>query len=148
MHQITIKTMVDCLSSFNIRSFGSWNASRRGVEFQVISRPFQYPLFRIVECINSVHSDYAGCPDVSISALSDRGMHQSTGIAWGVATIVSISALSDRGMHHGFRYRGAVSLCRFNIRSFGSWNASLLAAPAFGPGRMFQYPLFRIVECI
>ena len=86
---------------------------------------------------------------VSISALSDRGMHPSQlyspGSKW---HDVSISALSDRGMHptsNAYRKQGAAC---FNIRSFGSWNASGsinswdLVAPKF------QYPLFRIVECI
>ena len=36
---------------------------------------------------------------------------------------------------------------RFNIRSFGSWIASYRAAVKAAAQLLFQYPLFRIVDC-
>ncbi len=60
---------------------------------------------------------------------------------------VSISALSDRGLLHNApadmtQYDGC-----FNIRSFGSWIASLRDSPHILFVVTFQYPLFRIVDC-
>ena len=85
---------------------------------------FQYPLFRIVECI------------------SGQSPAQLAG------AFVSISALSDRGMHLKLIPAQALPTGCFNIRSFGSWNASFPATYARLHQLEFQYPLFRIVECI
>ena len=86
-------------ASFNIRSFGSWNAAFPWVGVEHQNQP------------------------VSISALSDRGMQHSGMTIW-----------DESG-------------CCFNIRSFGSWNAALLRCSSRLHSRLFQYPLFRIVEC-
>ena len=92
--------------SFNIRSFGSWNASAPEKKQEPAPPKFQYPLFRIVECI-----------------IFER-CHQECTIA------VSISALSDRGMHLAVALGVSQEELCFNIRSFGSWNASGVALSA------------------
>ncbi len=60
---------------------------------------------------------------------------------------VSISALSDRGLLLYMCLAAIPIGFGFNIRSFGSWIASL---HVYGDGvddMTFQYPLFRIVDC-
>ena len=113
------------VTCFNIRSFGSWNASKTAGSTVSVAKMFQYPLFRIVECILGSRELPSRTVPVSISALSDRGMHQrqSQGPR-APAAAVSISALSDRGMHLPIRKFCGHSKSCFNIRSFGSWNAS------------------------
>ncbi len=156
--QYPLFRIVDCFTAlvaitrkrkagFNIRSFGSWIASRRG------------------------SADRPGVVAVSISALSDRGLLPMPAPPSPSSTCVSISALSDRGLLHWFYYvklvDGEVSIsalsdrglllrygcqmptssCRFNIRSFGSWIASSEELAAAIVMIEFQYPLFRIVDC-
>ncbi len=59
---------------FNIRSFGSWIASLcRGRSSKLVSS-FQYPLFRIVDCFPPPSRHTQNMIIVSISALSDRGL--------------------------------------------------------------------------
>ena len=85
------------MKRFSIRSFGSWGEA-------------QFPQIGIIRFI-----------DVSVSALSDRGVRPRTLCGWGTPTTVSVSALSDRGVRH--RSRTVESSTYFQ----------------------FQYPLFRIV---
>ena len=84
---------------------------------------FQYPLFRIVDCFRVLEVISIVDPDVSISALSDRGLL------------------------HPLRCCQLGLSRRFNIRSFGSWIASQQVHGDAVAERMFQYPLFRIVDC-
>ncbi len=136
--------------SFNIRSFGSWIASFSRTYASRQMFKFQYPLFRIVDCFLPPLPTSHSAIIVSISALSDRGLLlpkvpivpplparfniRSFG-SW----IASWSAQSRSELR-------SLDQC-FNIRSFGSWIASLsVSGPAQGE-RVFQYPLFRIVDC-
>ena len=64
---------------------------------------------------------------VSISALSDRGLLPPPEEQVVIVAQVSISALSDRGLLPGFGSLNFLTPTCFNIRSFGSWIASLLA---------------------
>ena len=149
MHPSAMATVSPMPSSFNIRSFGSWNASKVELSVKAPKALFQYPLFRIVECIHPKAPCVLSSECVSISALSDRGMHHAgrpTGFdyarcfnirsfgSWNASTFsrisqqctlaVSISALSDRGMHPTYpAAEPSIGRC-FNIRSVGSWNAS------------------------
>ncbi len=108
---------------FNIRSFGSWIASQLATMHHLDIFSFQYPLFRIVDCF------YRRIPSPV------------------VRFVVSISALSDRGLLHSSDLdRGVGSRC-FNIRSFGSWIASIRTERTVTRKVEFQYPLFRIVDC-
>ena len=159
---------------FNIRSFGSWNASSVRGNCRPGPYQFQYPLFRIVECIKDKAKDrvrrlllfqyplfrivecicpfvnFAVIPNhVSISALSDRGMHPDPGAA--------LEPTRNMFQYPLFRIVECIHRCRhtryfaassFNIRSFGSWNASNLHKSPRLKMLTFQYPLFRIVECI
>ncbi len=109
---------------------------------------FQYPLFRIVDCFYPIGKQGKFAEKVSISALSDRGLLRASEI-----------------------FLSSGTTC-FNIRSFGSWIASrhvcvspqyfsrvsisalsdrgLLRQttdPPMVTNRVFQYPLFRIVDC-
>ncbi len=110
---------------------------------------FQYPLFRIVDCFKQRYQkdvatlrsfnirsfgSWIASPDaghyhytikpVSISALSDRGLLPSNQKRWSLfANGVSISALSDRGL------------------LLSDWIVVMVSK------NMFQYPLFRIVDC-
>ncbi len=132
---------------FNIRSFGSWIASLHpsGRYYELLR--FQYPLFRIVDCFHDVcRSSYCrstfqyplfrivdcflqssgqggGATPVSISALSDRGLLLDGATGPEIDVGVSISALSDRGLLPDATIGDDI------IKS------------------MFQYPLFRIVDC-
>ncbi len=134
--------------SFNIRSFGSWIASRPRRHQRQRGQWFQYPLFRIVDC-------FAGCwvsrcqrVSVSISALSDRGLLPCCRQPTSAQTApVSISALSDRGLLLCFKQCTLRNIVSFNIRSFGSWIASTTLDLAMAVESAFQYPLFRIVDC-
>ncbi len=109
--------------SFNIRSFGSWIASVEGSTGIYVNGSFQYPLFRIVDCFESE----------SVVASQE--------------ICVSISALSDRGLLLQVKRPPKNDLLRFNIRSFGSWIASTLQRWVRRYAKLFQYPLFRIVDC-
>ncbi len=84
---------------------------------------FQYPLFRIVDCFVCPSSAPFAPRPVSISALSDRGL---------------LLAVLVVAIHIPLR---------FNIRSFGSWIASVSPSDSFALRLGFQYPLFRIVDC-
>ncbi len=84
---------------------------------------FQYPLFRIVDCFTGKRSAPTAWICVSISALSDRGLLQ-------------IDACDAQVSKHSF-----------NIRSFGSWIASKPKTHELPKVALFQYPLFRIVDC-
>ncbi len=190
--------LIHDMSSFNIRSFGSWIASSLPIPLAQNTAQFQYPLFRIVDCfirsmpipttmpcgfnIRSFGSWIASTPlslwwnailNVSISALSDRGLLQmaqgysltghtsfnirsfgswiaSSAMAHELAhvVLVSISALSDRGLLLPTWRDVQQRRQRFNIRSFGSWIASWAYADhKRSMCRLFQYPLFRIVDC-
>ena len=108
---------------FNIRSFGSWIASTNVDLLLDPAGTFQYPLFRIVDCFPQCYLSPRTNYVVSISALSDRGLLQSN-MCWSTATTLS-----------------------FNIRSFGSWIASLREMRQSEQKPVFQYPLFRIVDC-
>ncbi len=59
---------------------------------------FQYPLFRIVDCFHELSSYHAESGNVSISALSDRGLLPRFDNPCCHKKSVSISALSDRGL--------------------------------------------------
>ena len=111
------------MPSFNIRSFGSWIASKCSDFTSHADAQFQYPLFRIVDCFILSRLWEADEQRVSISALSDRGLLQQR-----EAQMLQ----PDR---------------RFNIRSFGSWIASDSGEAVPPQDNMFQYPLFRIVDC-
>ncbi len=84
---------------------------------------------------------------VSISALSDRGLLRDGGDRQSFAHSVSISALSDRGLLLSVQATPPQSIPGFNIRSFGSWIASIIASWFVSNLELFQYPLFRIVDC-
>ncbi len=108
---------------------------------------------------------------VSISALSDRGLLLCTArtptcqaycfnIRSFGSWIASRSAWHTLCQGAGFNIRSFGSwiashhvkedieqVFGFNIRSFGSWIASSPATNRNAAARMFQYPLFRIVDC-
>ncbi len=157
---------------FNIRSFGSWIASRTVQERRHGLGWFQYPLFRIVDCfpvaftedsvegggfnIRSFGSWIASKPPDCHPLASGWFQYPLFRIVDCFATLlqsqrpyqyVSISALSDRGLLPCPNSGSLRQNCRFNIRSFGSWIASptgrIRARLFWG----FQYPLFRIVDC-
>ena len=137
------------ITSFNIRSFGSWVASSRVRTFCVMSNMFQYPLFRIVGCFSIANVPLFGafalfqyplfrivgcfswflCTDF----ISQTGFNIRSFGSWVASPppmaarpdreSVSISALSDRGLLHMFVAHGCLAFSRF------------------------QYPLFRIVGC-
>ena len=143
----------------------------RGLLVGQVSHRFQYPLFRIVDCFEKSGDISVVVFHVSISALSDRGLLLMFAICFWWSLRVSISALSDRGLLHWWRPcmfqaqavsisalsdRGLLlrkfshdvdSLPSFNIRSFGSWIASCHPWHSTGDFCVFQYPLFRIVDC-
>ncbi len=110
-------------SCFNIRSFGSWIASRPALRLCACPAPFQYPLFRIVDCFIQAHSTEGGVAKVSISALSDRGLLPS----------------------HS-RWRGVLFL-RFQYPLFRIVDCFSERLALAAPVAVFQYPLFRIVDC-
>ena len=137
------------MPSFNIRSFGSWIASKCSDFTSHADAQFQYPLFRIVDCFILSRLWEADEQRVSISALSDRGLLPTVGLStetpvlsfnirsfgsWIASRLVtvigcikaavSISALSDRGLLRLSGARNTVAKSSFNIRSFGSWIAS------------------------
>ncbi len=145
MNSQAIATLVVC---FNIRSFGSWIASSHAL--QRSTKPLE----------------------VSISALSDRGLLRRVGrrlvkmvcgfnIRSFGSWIASFAIDAILCVDHGFQYplfrivdcflinfrRHPVDLGCFNIRSFGSWIASRLRPRCRCRLRWFQYPLFRIVDC-
>ncbi len=62
--------------------------------------------------------------EVSISALSDRGLLRARNAVRCSERKVSISALSDRGLLPTLPAVCVMYVPRFNIRSFGSWIAS------------------------
>ncbi len=108
---------------FNIRSFGSWIASKQVAPTLAYIFEFQYPLFRIVDCFNAANTTPAKSLNVSISALSDRGLLRMAAKCSTIYPGVSISALSDRGL-----LRKSIDRIIKRIAKF-------------------QYPLFRIVDC-
>ncbi len=116
-------TRAVCRWCFNIRSFGSWIASSSHTPIANAPNRFQYPLFRIVDCF------------------------RVRGVLDGMVTAVSISALSDRGLLPVRAIIDKLGVGCFNIRSFGSWIASAKRRALYRSPPMFQYPLFRIVDC-
>jgi len=134
--------------SFNIRSFGSWNATCHGAQEALCEACFNIRSFGSWNATTQNRPAIRGSTYVSISALSDRGMLPTGTCCWlaghnvfqyplfrivecysgivlscGRFIPVSISALSDRGM----------------LRMAVEWSKRTY--------RLFQYPLFRIVEC-
>ncbi len=85
--------------------------------------------------------------DVSISALSDRGLLLGVQKEYGSISDVSISALSDRGL---LRFIGMFSTVRRRVSISALSDRGLLPArPQYvrDDPNLFQYPLFRIVDC-
>ncbi len=109
---------------FNIRSFGSWIASK----LRFLLRNYGLIRFNIRSFGSWIASSFPFI--LSTPTLA-----------------VSISALSDRGLLRRPQHESACATLRFNIRSFGSWIASMAALCTPPVMAMFQYPLFRIVDC-
>ncbi len=160
------------LKRFNIRSFGSWIASGATVYSILLDAMFQYPLFRIVDCFPVFAPMCRNGSRVSISALSDRGLLQRRlASMYTVQFRVSISALSDRGLLRGI-LAALVRLYHVSISALSDRgllrqqadvpvlankvSISALSDRGLLPRRtrcawwsawLFQYPLFRIVDC-
>ncbi len=96
-----LRTLVADIDCFNIRSFGSWIASRYFRRNCCYASEFQYPLFRIVDCFGeTVYS-------ILVDAMFQYPLFR----------IVDCFGSDVDG-------DGITDDC-FNIRSFGSWIASL-----------------------
>ncbi len=137
MFQYPLFRIVDCFGGwrydapwgnqrFNIRSFGSWIASR---PFPILIT--EYRRFNIRSFGSWIASKWRSSMDsfghrVSISALSDRGLLHNLLFAYLNVVGVSISALSDRGLLQASGDGDRAADLGFNIRSFGSWIASSL----------------------
>ncbi len=140
-------TMWPCASSFNIRSFGSWIASKSPWPAWCSRKKFQYPLFRIVDCFTRLNAPgRAFGASFNIRSFGSWIASLLIEILTCHRSNVSISALSDRGLLHRDQLLSLAG-ARFNIRSFGSWIASTKGAVDELQGGLFQYPLFRIVDC-
>ncbi len=113
----------------------------------VLAHLFQYPLFRIVDCFSAQHIALDFDASVSISALSDRGLlHIEDG-----DLIAQLECFNIRSFGSWIASTSMHDQCfltsSFNIRSFGSWIASVITESVTPSSNLFQYPLFRIVDC-
>ena len=91
------------------------------------------------------HTKHLQITSVSVSALSDHLMGPALAVRCGGQSDVSVSALSDHLMGQNLCIRTNLTLASFSIRSFGSFDGTLICLSWQSDYFKFQYPLFRII---